>query len=74
MARLRAYNGERSMPLVMQLKDNDSDIYPISLIITDRTCEITKENMTIFILKLSLPAMKLNKSLVIVMKVQNREG
>ena len=74
MARLRAYNGERSMPLVMQLKDNDSDIYPISLIITDRTCEITKENMTIFILKLSLPAMKLNNSLVIVMKVQNREG
>lgn len=74
MARLRAYNGERSMPLVMQLKDNDSDIYPISLIMTDRTCEITKENMTIFILKLSLPAMKLNNSLVIVMKVQNREG
>ena len=74
MARLRAYNGERIMPLVMQLKDNDSDIYPISLIITDRTCEITKENMTIFILKLSLPAMKLNNSLVIVMKVQNREG
>ena len=74
MARLRAYNGERSMPLVMQLKDNDSDIYPISLIITDRNCEITKENMTIFILKLSLPAMKLNNSLVIVMKVQNREG